>query len=356
MSDTYSLVLQGYLCAEQPLATSPPGSNTTDSKVQQLPKMAVEYQGQRITVPYFPGAGLRGKLRRCAVDVILGVYPDGFQIRDFYYLTIGGVKGDEAEDKNDLSKTEARRKANPLIGLFGSSTPWYKGRAQISHAIPAEPVAANVINGVRTDDFMRQGGRLEVLSAAERPKYIEMAQANSKRSRLDAQIERQERDLRIARSKGDAKEALEKRIADIELLKAEREDALKAAFASNSVQTILAGYEVIPQGVRLAQKINLEFVNEDEIGLFFLMMNEFALNPMLGAHANHNCGLVSGKWSVKVRKNREPRYVDMGELTLSPNEPLDTDIALFTNSADKFQTKLDQGDYDFGAPGSKDAA
>ena len=64
-----------------------------------LPRMSVTVEDGNVTlVPYFPGSGIRGKLRRMAEEVVRfglvgedGVSP--FSVDDAYYLRNGGVKG-----------------------------------------------------------------------------------------------------------------------------------------------------------------------------------------------------------------------------------------------------------------------
>ena len=59
-------------------------------------------------------------------------------------------------------------------------------------------------------------------------------------------------------------------------------------------------------------------VLECEIGLFHPALDRLAQNPILGAHSNHGCGIVSGTWNVAMRVGDLGRYENIGEIAMKP--------------------------------------
>ena len=352
---TYVIHMTGVMTAESPLTTTtPPLRNRPyDSDAPlPLPKMTATYGDQRFTVPYMPGSGIRGKLRRCAVETVRRIFPDGLKLHDYYYLAIGGVKGSEPESKSDFAAALERRSRNPLIGLFGAGAPWTQGRLSVSHAVPQTPISEQYVTGVRTDDIGKPGG-IAVLTSEEQALWAEMSHSNSRRSRKEQQVRRLRDDLK-ARSLGEAdRSALQARIAELE---AEISEHSAKAYSSNSVLRPLPGYEYIPQGTRLSQTLALTHVTPHEIGAFLGALREFAFHPVIGAKAAHNAGVVSASWTYTVRESRSHDRVGHGSVTLRPYDDLDYDDDFLIDCAKGFIKALDSGEFDFSAPAARKGA
>ncbi len=347
---TYVMHLTGLMTAMSPLTTTtPPLKNRPyDSDAPApLPKMTVTYGDQRFTVPYMPGAGIRGKLRRCGVDVLRRVYPDGLKLHDYYYLAIGGVKGSEPESKSDFAAAIERRARNPLIALFGAGAPWTQGRLSISHAVPQQPISEQYVTGVRTDDIGKSGGNITVLTPEEQALWIEMAHNNSRRSKKEHSVRRLKDDLK-SRSLSEADRAA----LQAQITVAEREIAehTARAYSTNSVLRPLPGYEYIPQGTHLSHSMALTHVNENEIGAFLAILREFSFHPVIGAKAAHNAGVVSASWTYSIRESLSHDPVSHGTVTLKPYDDLEFDDEFLIACAKRFIKALDAGDFDFSAP------
>ncbi len=351
---TYIVTLKGVMTAESPLATTLPSLRSRPADSEQpspLPKMVVNYGAQRVTVPYMPGSGIRGRLRRCAVDLLKRIYPDGMKLQDYYYLAIGGVKGADAESKADLGSAKKRREDNPLIGLFGAGAPWSQGRLSVSHAVPETPIGEDAVTGVRIDDIGRPGG-LALLTESEQSAWIDMAHHNSERSKKEATLKRLKDELggrgRSGKMPADAdRTALQGRI---DTLTQEIADHSARAYASHSVLRPLPGYEFIPQGTRLTQNLTLTHANRMEIGAFIASLREFAFNPVIGGRAAHHNGVVSARWAFAVRDSLSHDMISHGEMTITPYEGLDLADDFLDGCARDFLDAMQGGRFDFAAP------
>lgn len=310
-----TLHAEGEFVAEQPLATSPPNVGPPGlarrGAAAALPRMTVGYDGAASRVPYFPGAGIRGVLRRKAFEVVRCSRSDPFSVEDYYYLVLGGVKGNEAEGNADLRLAAERRARNPLIALFGAAAPWDRGRLLVGHAIPTTPLTPDVVRGARRDDFAAGGGTLSLLSSEDQARWAAMAQANSERSQIRARLDRAEKALRVAREDDD------RDAAEIASLRSELTLRDRASYSSNSVGRPLAGYEVIPPGTRLRHRFVLTSVTSFEVGMFLAALREFSFDPFLGARRSQGNGMVSASWVLKVREAGEATVKTWGDLRVT---------------------------------------
>ena len=348
---TYIVRLDGALTAETPLTTTPPalkGRPHDTDRPLPVPKMVVTYGDSRATVPYMPGSGIRGRLRRCGVDVVRRTMPEGLRLQDYYYLAIGGVKGADSERKSDFAAAAARRAANPLIGLFGAGAPWMQGRLSVGHAVPRLPVTEQSVSGARLDDIGGSGSALTLLRAEDQAQWIEMAFHNAERSRKEAALRRLKADL-SGRSRGSSVERTELQ-AGMDALSREITGHTARAYTDLSVQRPLSGYEFIAPGTVLNQSMTLTHATAFEIGAFVAILRAFALNPVLGGKVAHGNGVVSAKWAVSVRESQATEIAGRGLIALTPFEPLRLDEAFLDRCAANFLAAVDDGRFDFTAP------
>lgn len=351
MTTPVTLRLQGHLTAETCIATCPPGTPTMGKNPPApLPKMTIG----GVLKPYFPGSGLRGTLRRRAVDLVRSVLTeDGqppFNLKDHYYLVLGGVKGDEKEDKADIVGADARRRANPILGLFGAGDPWQQGRLYVSHAVPSDDVSIQALRGARVDDFARSGDKLQILSEEEQQKWLHMAKITNARSKKAAEVDSIEADL--ANKKKDLSDAKKKELTKrMEALEAEIKEMSASSGFSNAINRPLDGYEVIPQGAVMSQSLTLSFGNMMEVGLLIGALKFWALDPWIGAHKSHGCGVVSGHWGVSIRRGYEPEYRPFGSVTMTAFEGIEASEELMAAERDFMDTLEKERDkFDFRYP------
>lgn len=245
-------ILAGHLETVTPFATSPPEDSRAKGAAP-LPRMPVFLADEMHHVPYVPGGGICGRLRRVAADCVKAAAPGAFpmEAKDYFYNVVGGVKGDEKEDKGDIGSMAERRARNPLISLFGAGAPWTMGRLAVGHAIPSGPFETTKIVGVRSDDIARRPEALDLLTPRGQEDYFQYATANQARTVAEREMERLSRQSASVAKTGDKAEA-----DRLSAAAAEREDARKACLermaviSSNSLLMPLAGYEAIPAGVR----------------------------------------------------------------------------------------------------------
>jgi hypothetical protein len=239
-----------------------------------------------------------------------------FSLNDHYYLVLGGVKGDDKEDKADILGADTRRKANPIVGLFGAGDPWQQGRLYVSHAVPPpEQVDVYAVRGARVDDFARSGDNLSVLSEDDRQKWLHIAQVNNLRSGKDKELKKL--DAKLA-DKGASEDSKKEAKAQKVALEAEIKALSASSDYSNSINRPLDGYEVIPPGTDLAHSMTLSFGNMMEVGLLMGALRFWALDPWIGAHKSHGCGIVSGHWDVTIRRGYGREYEEFGSVIMTP--------------------------------------
>src|SRR5690349_8103867 len=349
LADTITLRFEGHLTALAPLATCPPGLTRGNNEPAPVPVMSVN----GIPRPYFPGPGLRGTLRRKAVDAtrygLAGTGASPFTLDDHYYLVLGGVKGDGKEDKVDLVNAHARRLANPVVGLFGSGDPWQKGHLYVGHAIPTVPVRVDVVRGARVDDFARSGESLQLLEPEERAAWLEIAKDNNIRSNKTKDMKKSEAEAKKPDTPPDEKKRLD---ALAKTLKAEIEEMNKVADYTNSVNRPLDGYETIPAGTEMMHEMHLVHGTVDEVGLLMAALRFWALDPWIGAHKAHGCGVVSGTWAVTLRKGHDLAFEPLGTVTMTPFSGVEGP-ALLMDAEARFFAALAAADgrFDFRYPG-----
>lgn len=315
MSDQITLRFTGHLTAETSIATCPPGTPKQGKNAPApLPKMTIG----GVKVPYFPGGGLRGTMRRRAVDLVrttlMGDGPSPFSLDDHYYLVLGGIKGDDKEDKADIVNAEVRRQANPILGLFGAGDPWQQGRLYVSHAVPSAETEIEAVRGARVDDFARSGDNLRVLSVDEQQEWLKIARINAARSIKMKEAEALPVKLKSAKLSADERSVMESRLKTLE---AEVKDLGAESGYTNAINRPLDGYEVIPQGTEMAQSLTLQFANMMEVGLLMGALRFWALDPWIGAHRAHGCGIVSGNWTVSIREGYANSYAEVGSVSMT---------------------------------------
>lgn len=339
MNDQITLRFNGHLTAETSISTCPPGTpKRGKNDPAPLPKMTV---GGTLT-PYFPGGGLRGTMRRRAVDLVRATLMESsgtspFSLDDHYYLVLGGVKGDDKEDKADIVNSEARRKANPIIGLFGAGDPWQQGRLYVSHAIPSSStVEVEAVRGARVDDFARSGDNLRVLSPDEQQEWLKIARINALRSAKAKEQTTVAAKLKDKKTVEDERKALD---AQYKALEAEIEAFGKESGYTNAINRPLDGYEIIPQFTQMQHSLTLSFANENEIGLLISTLRFWALDPWIGAHRSHGCGVVSGNWDVSMRVGHGRSYDSIGSVTMAAFEGV-TAPDMLMEAEEKFLSAL----------------
>ncbi len=358
MSKQYFLALDGIITATQPLTTNPPSQSASSAAKEptRLPKMMMQIDGIRGTFPYFPAAGIKGKLRRSAVDVVRDqiIKDTGnekpFNLATHYFLSIGGVlsKGATEDDARDPEKDKKVRAINPLVSLFGAGFPFIAGRVSVGHALPIESFEPLVIKGVRSHDLSRNPEGVEYLEAGSVDLFFQSSILSGKKSKLVSQGKAIEQSMKRAaqEEKGTFREKLAENKKLVEAVEAELTEIGSSTVA---VGQLLDGYEAMPIGTQLSHQITGRNMSIDEIGLLLLSLEQFALDPVLGGHIGNGSGEVSVKYTLKIREKTERTFSDVGEINIAPFSGMQVNdqSGFISSSIDAFNQKF--GEYDFNA-------
>ena len=277
-----------------------------DDKTSRLPRMARYFEsvGNLAYTPYFPSAGIRGALRRAARDVLFDRITDKKWSLDLHrLLTIGGVSTSGPEGDININAIQLFRDNNPLISLFGATSgpknPWIEGKLSVGHAIPSIPIQPLIVTGVRTDPLLRKPAEITMLNEESAAALDDICNAGRSVTKLKRQIEKLKSDLKKAK-KTKEEETIANIEAEIQNLTETLEEQAKLSGTSSSIQMPLSGYEALPPGLSLNQRIVARAVNMVELGLFVSALRRFAKDPLLGAHQGQGCGIVRCEWEVSI--------------------------------------------------------
>lgn len=312
-SQTY--VLNGTITAEAPLATCGPELSRTKGKGDPTPiPMIMNGQGKFM---YMPAAGFRSVLRGCATQLVREALVARnmplLSLTDAQLLRVGGIKQAGAEAAMDTIEYQEMIRKNPVLGLFGASTPWVTGKASVGHAICQQPIGDDfgpmVVDGVRTDILRRDPAMVDFLTPDSMDEYRTAIDKVKAYGKIKANIKDLERAAAQSKDTAERKKLRDQVAA---LKKASLADAVVSA------QMPLTGYSAIPVGAVLENKIRLLNASSIELGCFLAAMERFALKPILGAHSAHGAGEVSGSWTVAISGQGQ-----IGTVNLLPYEKLE---------------------------------
>jgi hypothetical protein len=319
--------LTGTVIAESHLATCGPALSA--SKEKNAPQPIPTYTGPNGRIMYMPGAGFRSKLRGAACAIMLEALREKnakrFTLADAQLNRVGGIKQSGAEADVDTRKYLEMIAANPILGIFGASTPWVSGKAKIGHLSCVNPnLEPMVVDGVRADIVRRDPSIISFLEEGALDAHSD-AVARTKSYGI---MKKKLKDLntKMMKAKGDEKAEFKAQIALLE------GEMTEGGHKQVSALLPLPGYLAIPRGAEMESVISLVGVSQIELGCFLAALARFAEEPFLGAHSAHGAGIISGKWQVnKVRTGVT------GSLTLNPfvgvsldgNAELESAVAAF---------------------------
>ena len=335
-----TFVFNGTVIAEAPLATCGPELAKSKGKTDPTPIPTLTNEQGRFM--YMPGAGLRSALRGCATNIVREALVARnlplLSLKDAQLLRVGGVKQAGAEAAMNVAEYREMVRKNPVIGLFGASTPWVTGKACVGHSICTHPNDSDfgpmVVDGVRKDIIRTDPDVIEFLTPDAMGEYqaaIEKVKAYSKVKTRITELEREVMKCKDAAAKKELREQLDK------LKKSSKEDSTVSA------QMPLTGYCAIPVGAKLSNKIRLLNASSIELGCLLAAMQRFAMRPILGAHAAHGAGEVSANWTVAIAGAGE-----IGSIKMTPYVGLEiSDSAagnVLSQALADFNTFIESGD------------
>ena len=303
-----TLLLDGTLTAVTPIAIILPGSEDKRTPAG-APRKRMLRDGVMVDTAYVPPSSLRGRLRHLLTTEVMRLQhaADGrvFTPEDYIDTALGGVKDRKAEGDDerrvDLKAIRALRARNPVVSLFGSMVSAVSGRLMVGDMTPVDPVAASGTGrSVRAHPFMRNPAVLDLLDPARFDEFTRLNDLRTEANRAEDTAQRTQRELARKKRGGAALEvvtALEEQIA-------EGQSRAKAGFqhagGAVNIQQLLDGYDVIPEGTVMTNRIRLIDGTEAEVALLLLALDLLARRPLIGGHIAHGCGEIAGSWQARI--------------------------------------------------------
>lgn len=355
-----TFVIEGVLQTVQPIATC--SKDLMDRKGGSgkpipVPTATTKF-GERLM---FPATGLRGTWRRSARDVIrnkvieLTGNEKPFSLDQHYLLTLGGIKGDDAMERSSVAAFADWKMKNPLLSMFGAGDAGFlgfvAGNLSVGNAICRDACEPVIFSGARSDDFYRDKSQTRFLSDDDLDSLILRAKGGKIRAAISTELKTLEKEAKkLARSgavedEAKMREKISALEADLDKNKAE------TGTTSNSLALPLAGWQAIPEGEKLDQRLILKQSNEIELGLLIESFNEFAKMPILGAHYANGCGLVSGSWEIFEVLDNGPQ--SLGTMSFEPFSPIAVSSSVLNDARTAFAQFMASRQWDFAVPEAK---
>jgi hypothetical protein len=304
-----TLLLDGTLTAVTPIAIILPASEDGRTPAG-APRKRLLRDGVMTETVYVPPSSLRGRLRHLLTTEVMRLQhvADGrvFTPEDYIDTALGGVKDRKADGEDarrvDLRAIRALRQSNPIVSMFGSMVSQVSGRLMVGDMTPEEPVVpTNTGRSVRANPFVRNPAVIELL---DRDRFDEFNRLNDLRTQANRDEDAAQRLRRtLAMRKRAGAELAE--IAEIEAkavaLEQAKAEGFRGAGGAVNIQQLLDGYDVIPEGTAMVNRIRLLEGTDVELALVLLALDLLAKRPLLGGHVAHGCGEITGIWRARIR-------------------------------------------------------
>jgi CRISPR/Cas system CSM-associated protein Csm3 (group 7 of RAMP superfamily) len=354
-----TILLDGTITATSPIAIILPASE--DGRTEAgAPRKRLLRDGVLVETVFVPPSSLRGRLRHLLTREAMRMQrakdpKKAFTPEDYIDTALGGVKDRKKAGEDDrevpLAAIRALRERNPIVSMFGSMVSKVAGRLVVGDMTPIQPIMpVSTGRSVRANPFVRDPAILEILDPA---KFAEFSVRNAKRTeanRIEDKSKERERDLRQMKRKGAPPEDIEEVHAEVETLKADAKAAFEAAGGAVNLQQLLNGYDVIPEGAAMSNRIRLVDGTATEATMLLLALDLLAKRPLIGGHTAHGCGEITGSWDIRIQDSAGVR--PGGRITIEPYAGIalhdgDSAIAEALNRAHSFESEVDK--YDFGS-------
>jgi hypothetical protein len=153
-----------------------------------------------------------------------------------------------------------------------------------------------VFTGVRKD-LDDTDGVLELISEADRERYLGRSGANSKRAAAVTVVKGLDANLRKAKKAGESLLELELALQAAQGI-VERY-ASEMGDMTNSSRT-LTSYFALPAGIELKSRLVIEKARERDLAMIELLLQALSERPILGAQSARGCGEIAGVFDVLV--------------------------------------------------------
>lgn len=352
--NTYLFI--GSITAEQPLATCSKDLNDREGG-DRLPTPVPHTQTAAGDCLYFPGTGIRGTLRRKALNVIHDILVEHtgqstpLSLDQHYLLTLGGIKGSGATERSSVLHMDYWLARNPLLAAFGAgdggALGFVTGHLQVGNAFADPSVKPAIFSGARTDTFYRNAETIKRLSDADVETLVCRAKGGREKSIIAAEVKTLMAQLRKHKDKS-IPEAVEisRRLEELEAEAARVKE--ESGTSDVSIGMPLAGYKAIPQGSKLSHRMHLVRSNEIELGLILHSIKNWSKEPIVGAHSSTGCGMVSGEWEVFEPSDHGKK--SLGTVKMEAFGGVTVIGEVLTRAMTAFTDYMDSKEYNFAIP------
>lgn len=240
---------------------------------------------------YWPSAAFRSILRHGAATAELR--KTGGTLGDAYLLALGqDLKPDADEDAQDLIATAAEREAaHPIVELFGT---WkMASRLIVSNFLPAQNMGVSRMSFIRRD-LDSDIELFDALKEEDRETFYARQNIQANASTVSAQMKVVEKELGKARRAKQSTEELDKKLAELKLIK----EATKGEDKSENSKHLLE-VECIPAGVTLHGRIVIERAKDRDVDLIMAGFEALSKRPMMGGNIARGFGEITGQATFK---------------------------------------------------------
>jgi len=249
----------------------------------------------------------------------------------------------------DLAAIRTLREKNPIVSLFGSMVSRVAGRLMVGDMTPLDPVApVSTGRSVRADPFVRNPAVIGLLDPARFTEFARLNALRTEANRKEDEAERVRRSAAAAKRAGAAVGEVKALEEDAKALAEKAKAGFEAAGGAVNIQQLLDGYDVIPEGTVMSQRIRLVDGTETEAALLLLALHLLAHRPLIGGHTAHGCGEIMGSWRLRVADGGETRGAGTARIEPFAGLEVDSDDPTITRA---FARALAFGDealrYDF---------
>ena len=304
-----TLLLDGTLTAITPIAIILPGSE--DKRTPSgAPRKRMLRDGLMVETVYVPPSSLRGRLRHLLTSELMRMQNAADQRRftpeDYIDTALGGVKdrkvaGDD-ERRVDLKAIREIRERNPVVSLFGSMVGQISGRLMIGDMTPVEPVpAAPTGRSVRANPFVRNQAVIGLLDPDRFDAFVRLNDDRLAANRADDKANDLKRQLGGRKRAGAENAEIVLLEAEMKEFERQAKEGFEKAGGAVNIQQLLDGYDVIPEGTVMTNRIRLIEGTEVEMAMTLLALDLLARRPLIGGHSAHGYGEIAGAWQVRIQ-------------------------------------------------------
>jgi hypothetical protein len=319
-----TLLLDGTITAVTPIAIILPGSEDGRTPAG-APRKRMMRDGLMVETVYVPPSSLRGRLRHLLTFELMRMQNVAdkrrFTPEDYIDTALGGVKDRKAagddERRVDLKAIREIRERNPVVSLFGSMVEQISGRLMVGDMTPADPVApAPTGRSVRANPFVRNQAVIELLDPAQFDAFVRLNNDRLAANRTEDKAQVLKRQLASRKRAGAETTEIAEIEGQVKEFERQAKEGFEKAGGAVNIQQLLDGYDVIPEGTVMSNRVRLIEGTELEMSLTLLALDLLARRPLIGGHTAHGCGEIAGVWQARISDGAGLRPA--GKLRLEP--------------------------------------